>query len=173
MDMDLHQLFLDELADLFHAEKQLTKALPKMAKAANSEELAEAFRSHLAETEIHVRRLTQVFASVDAPAKAKTCEAMKGLLEEGAEIMRDLKNSSALDDGLIAAAQKVEHYEIASYGTVRAWAKKMGHTEAVKLLQATLDEEGAADKKLTAIAEGSANNTPAPRPAARGAARKN
>lgn len=157
MDSELHDLFLDELADLLNAETQLTKALPKMAKAAQSDELADAFRSHLKETEGHVERLKEVFSSLDEKAKSKTCKAMKGLVEEGAELMEELKGSSAMDAGLIAAAQKVEHYEIASYGTVRAWAEQMGHSEAVSLLDETLAEEEAANEKLTEIAESNAN----------------
>lgn len=157
-DSELHELFLDELADILHAERQLTKALPKMAKAAKSEELTTAFESHLAETENQIKRLEQVFASLDEPVKSKECKAMKGLLEEGKEMMEEMKDSPALDAALIAAAQKVEHYEIASYGTVCAWAEKMGHDEAVELLTETLDEEKAADEKLTAIAESSAND---------------
>lgn len=156
-DTELHELFLDELADIMHAERQLTKALPKMAKAAESEELTAAFESHLAETENQITRLEQVFASLDEPVKSKECKAMKGLLEEGKDLMEELKDSSALDAALIAAAQKVEHYEIASYGTVCAWAERMGHEEAVELLTATLDEEKTADEKLTAIAESTAN----------------
>lgn len=158
MNMELHHLFLEELADILNAETQLTKALPKMAKAAVAEELAEAFRSHLEETKNHVSRLEEVFASLGEKPKSKTCPAMKGLIEEGEEMMDDLEDSSALDAGLIAAAQKVEHYEIASYGTVKTWAEQMGHTEAVQLLQATLDEEKAADGKLTEIAESIANH---------------
>jgi ferritin-like metal-binding protein YciE len=158
MSAELHQLFLDELADLLNAETQLTKALPKMAKAAQSEELAEAIRSHLEETENHVTRLKEVFETLNEKAKSKTCKAMKGLIEEGSELMEELKGSSAIDAGLIAAAQKVEHYEIASYGTVRAWAEQMGHTEAVELLGETLDEEKAADEKLTEIAQELANS---------------
>jgi ferritin-like metal-binding protein YciE len=157
MNEELHELFLDELADLMSAEVQLTKALPKMAKAAQSEELAEAFRMHLEETENHVERLKQVFGSLDEKVKSKTCKAMKGLIEEGSELMKELKGSSAIDAGLIAAAQKVEHYEIASYGSVRAWAEEMGHSEAVQLLEETLEEEKAADEKLTEIAQESAN----------------
>jgi ferritin-like metal-binding protein YciE len=159
MDSDLHELFLDELADLLNAEIQLTKALPKMAKAAQSEELAEAFRSHLAETETHINRLKQVFASLEEKVRNKTCKAMKGLVEEGSELMEELKGSSAIDAGLIAAGQKVEHYEIASYGSVRAWAEQMGHTEAMCLLDETLAEEKAADEKLTDIAESVANKS--------------
>ncbi|MHB1309749.1 MAG: ferritin-like domain-containing protein [Limisphaerales bacterium] len=156
-DSELHELLLEELADILHAERQLTKALPKMAQAAKSEELTVAFETHLAETENQITRLEQVFASLDEPVKSKECKAMKGLLEEGKEMMEDMKDSPALDAALIAAAQKVEHYEIASYGTVCAWAEHMGHEEAVELLQATLAEEKAADEKLTGIAESSAN----------------
>jgi ferritin-like metal-binding protein YciE len=157
MNEELHELFLDELADLLSAETQLTKALPKMAKAAQSEDLREAFESHLVETEGHVERLKQVFAALGEKPKSKTCKAMKGLVEEGSEIMEEQKGTSVIDAGLIAAAQKVEHYEIASYGTVRAWAEQMGHSEAVSLLDETLAEENAADEKLTEIAEESAN----------------
>lgn len=158
-DSELHELLLDELADILHAERQLTKALPKMAEAANSEELKAAFEAHLAETVNQITRLEQVFASLDEPVKSKECKAMKGLLEEGKEMMEEMKDSPALDAALIAAAQKVEHYEIASYGTVSAWAEKMGHDDAVQLLNATLDEEKAADEMLTAIAESTANDT--------------
>jgi len=158
MNQELHDLFLDELADLMSAETQLTKALPKMAKAAQSEELREAFESHLEETENHVNRLKEAFESLDEKPRSKTCKAMKGLVEEGSELMQELKGSSAIDAGLIAAAQKVEHYEIASYGTVRTWAEQMGHSEAARLLEETLDEEKAADDKLTDIAEQSANH---------------
>jgi ferritin-like metal-binding protein YciE len=157
MNEELHELFLDELADLLNAETQLTKALPKMAQAAKSEELAEAFRSHLEETRGHIDRLNQVFASVDEKVKSKTCAAMKGLIKEGSELMQELKGTSVIDAGLIAAGQKVEHYEIATYGTVRAWAEEMGHSEAVELLDETLNEEKAADQKLTEIAQNSAN----------------
>jgi len=157
MDQELHKLFVSELADLLNAELQLTKALPKMADAAESEELEEAFRLHLAETEMHVSRLKEVFTSLDEEIENKTCKAMQGLVEEGSEIMKEFKNSSALDAGLIAAAQKVEHYEIASYGTVSAWAEQMGHTAALGLLRQTLEEEKAADEKLTEIAETLAN----------------
>jgi len=157
MDTDLHKLFLDELADIYSAEQQLTKALPKMAKAAESDELREALEEHLEETEEHLSRLEQVFESLDETLKKKTCKAMKGLLEEGDEILKEQKDSSALDAGIIAACQKVEHYEIASYGTVCAWAEQMGHDEALKLLRQTEEEESAADEKLTEIAETIAN----------------
>jgi ferritin-like metal-binding protein YciE len=157
MDTDLHELFLDELADILNAEQQLTKALPTMAEAAESPELREAFESHLEETRQQISRLEQVFQSLGEPVKSKTCKAMKGLLEEGDELMEELENSSALDAGLIAAAQKVEHYEIATYGTLCAWAEKMGHEDAFQLLQETLAEEKEADEKLTEIAIGVAN----------------
>jgi ferritin-like metal-binding protein YciE len=163
MDSELHELFLDELADLLSAETQLTKALPKMAKAAQSDELREAIESHLEETEGQVERLRKVFESVGEKPRSKTCQAMKGLIEEGSELMQELKGKSTIDAGLIAAAQKVEHYEIASYGTVRAWAEQMEHSEAVQLLEETLEEEKAADQKLTEIAETLANAEPASR----------
>jgi ferritin-like metal-binding protein YciE len=153
MNGDLHELFLDELADILNAEQQLSRALPKMAGAAVSEELTAAFETHLSETEYHIKRLEQVFASLDEPVQSKECKAMKGLLEEGSDLMEEMRGSLALDAALIAAAQKVEHYEIASYGTLCAWAEKMGHEEAVELLSATLDEEKVADDILTAIAE--------------------
>jgi len=158
MDNELHELFLDELADLLSAEQQLTKALPKMAKAAKAPELREAFESHLEETERQVTRLVQVFESVGSKTRKKTCKAMQGLIEEGSELIQDLKGKSSMDAGLIAAAQKVEHYEIASYGTVRCWAERMGHQEAVELLEETLEEEKAADETLTGIAENLANS---------------
>lgn len=157
MDSELHELFLDELADIMSAEQQLTKALPKMAKAAVSEDLTAAFESHLMETEYHLTRIEQVFTSLDEPVRTKECKAMKGLLEEGEEMMEEMKDSSALDAALIAAAQKVEHYEIASYGTVCAWAARKGHDEALELLTATLEEEKVADETLTDIAESIAN----------------
>ena len=157
MDNDLHELFLEELADVHNAEQQLTKALPKMAKTAESDELREAFEEHLEETREHVSRLEQVAKSLDESIKRKTCAAMKGLIEEANDIIKEQKDSSALDAGLIAAAQKVEHYEIASYGTLIAWAQQMGHNEAVQLLKETLDEEKAADDKLTSVAESIAN----------------
>jgi ferritin-like metal-binding protein YciE len=157
MDNELHELFLDELADIYNAEQQLTKALPKMAKAAESDELRQAFEQHLEETQQHIQRLEQVVETLDESLKRKTCKAMKGLLEEGDELMQELKDSSALDAGLIAAAQKVEHYEIATYGTLCAWAEQMGHDEAFELLKQTQDEEEAADEKLTEVAENIAN----------------
>ena len=157
MDNHLHQLFLDELADLYSAEQQLTKALPKMIKAAHSDQLKSAIEEHLKETEGHVDRLAEVFLSLDEKPKRKTCAAMKGLIEEASELLREQKGKSSLDAAIIAAAQKVEHYEIASYGTVRTWAQQMGHEDAITLLSATLDEEKTADEKLTEIAEATAN----------------
>jgi ferritin-like metal-binding protein YciE len=155
IDIEMYQLFLDELSDILNAEQQLTKVLPKMAEAAMSGELAAAFESHLTETEYHITRLEQVFAYLDEPINNKECKAMKGLLEEGSELMEDMKGSSVLDAALIATAQKVEHYEIASYGTLCAWAERMGYEEAVELLNATLEEEKAADETLTELAESS------------------
>jgi ferritin-like metal-binding protein YciE len=157
MDNDLHELFLDELADVYNAEQQLTKALPRMAKAAESDELREAFESHLEETTRQAERLEEVVEKLGESLKRKTCAAMKGLVEEAQELMKEQKDSSALDAALIAAAQKVEHYEIASYGTLCAWAKQMGHDEALELLEETLEEEKAADENLTTIAESIAN----------------
>jgi len=157
MDTDLHRLFLDELADLYSAEQQLTKALPKMAKAAESDELREALEQHLEETEEHLSRLEQVAESLDETLKKKTCKAMKGLIEEADDIVKEQKDSKALDAGIIAACQKVEHYEIASYGTVCAWAEQMGHDDALELLRQTEEEEVSADEKLTEVAETIAN----------------
>jgi ferritin-like metal-binding protein YciE len=157
MDNDLHKLFLDELADVYSAEQQLTKALPRMAKAAESDELREAFETHLAETQEQISRLDEIAESLGEKIKRKTCLAMKGLIEEAQEMMKEQKGTSALDAALIAAAQKVEHYEIASYGTLCAWAKQMGHDEALTLLKETIGEEKAADEKLTEVAESAAN----------------
>ena len=157
MDNDLHELFLDELADMYSAEQQLTKALPKMAKAAESDELRQAFEEHLEDTQNQITRLEQVFQSLGESMKRKTCKAMQGLVEEGGEIMEEQKGSSAIDAALISAAQKVEHYEIASYGTLCTWAGQMGHEEALDLLRENLDEEEGADERLTQIAESGAN----------------
>lgn len=157
MDNDLHRLFLEQLGDIYDAEQQLTKALPKMAKAAESDELKEAIESHLEETEEHISRLEQVAESVNATLKRKTCQAMKGIIEEGEEIIKEQKNTAAIDAAIIAAAQKVEHYEIATYGTLAAWSEQMGHDEASKLLRQTEEEEASADEKLTEVAENVAN----------------
>jgi ferritin-like metal-binding protein YciE len=149
----LRESFLGELADLYDAEKQLLKALPKMAKAAEHEELKLAFENHLEETENQVKRLEQVFEIFGKPAKGKKCKAMQGLTEEGKEIIEEEEG----DAMLICAAQKVEHYEIASYGTLVAWAKLLNENEAERLLQETLEEEEAADAKLTEVAEAAIN----------------
>lgn len=151
-DKDLNDLFHDTLKDIYFAEKQILKALPKMAKAAQSADLSAAFKKHHTETEGQVDRLEQVFALIDKPAKAKTCDAIMGILDEGKEIMGDYKGTEALDAGLLAAAQAVEHYEIARYGTLKAWATKLGMTEAVRLLDETLQQEYNADETLTTLA---------------------
>ena len=153
----LQKLYVEELRDIYNAENQLLKALPKMAKAASSDELKQAFEDHLEETKGHVERLEKIFHDLDESPKGKTCKAMKGLVEEGSEILEEDGDESVLDAGIIAAAQKVEHYEIASYGTVRTWADLLGEKAAVKLLQETLDEEGAADERLTELAEAIVN----------------
>lgn len=149
----LEQLFMEEMADIYDAEQQLTKALPEMVKSAHDEELKEGLESHLEETREHVKRLEQVAKTLGTDLKRQTCQAMKGLVEEAKEIIEENEDSSALDDALIAAAQKVEHYEIATYGTLCAWAERLGYDEPVQLLEQTLDEEKAADDKLTAAAE--------------------
>ena len=149
----LREMFVEELKDLYNAENQLIKALPKMAKAATSAELTRAFESHLKETKVHVERLEQVFETLGEAAKGKKCKAMEGLVEEGAEWMEEDADPDVMDAGLIACAQRVEHYEMAGYGCVRTYAKVLGETKVTGLLQKTLDEEGAADKKLTQLAE--------------------
>lgn len=149
---NLRKLFLMELKDLYDAEQQLTKALPKMKKAASSANLQQAFEEHLEQTNTHVERLEQVFELMGEKARRKTCEAMKGLISEGEDAIKEIKDSDTLDAALIAAAQKVEHYEIAGYGTVRTYAMLLDQDDAAELLQQTLDEEGETDKKLTNIA---------------------
>jgi ferritin-like metal-binding protein YciE len=153
----LDDLFHDTLKDIYFAEKKILTALPKMAKAAENEELSAAFEKHRGETEGHVERLEQVFAIIDKKPQGKTCDAIVGITEEGAEIMREYKNSPALDAGLLAAAQSVEHYEISRYGTLRAWAEELGLTDAASLLEETLSEEKATDEALTKIAESVVN----------------
>jgi ferritin-like metal-binding protein YciE len=149
----LRKLLEDQLADSFYAEKQLMKALPKMAKAATNDELREAFEGHLEETREQVSRLEQVFQLMDMPAKAKKCPAIDGILEEGKEIMEEFADDAALDAGLVAAGQKAEHYEISSYGCMVAWAEQLGLEDVAGLLNETLEEEKAADVKLSGIAE--------------------
>jgi ferritin-like metal-binding protein YciE len=153
----LDDLFHDTLKDIYFAEKKILTALPKMAKAAENEELSAAFEKHRGETEGHVERLEQVFAIIDKKPQGKTCDAIVGITEEGAEIMREYKDSPALDAGLVAAAQSVEHYEISRYGTLRAWAEELGLTDAASLLEETLSEEKATDEALTKIAESVVN----------------
>ena len=153
----LRKLLVDELKDLYSAEKQITKALPKMIKKAQNPELRKAFERHLRETEGQITRLEKVFQKLGQPAKAKTCKAMQGLVEEGQEMMGEDLDADNMDAALIAVAQKVEHYEIASYGTVRTWAERVGEADVARLLQQTLNEEGETDKKLTAIAESQVN----------------
>jgi len=149
----LDELFHDTLKDIYFAEKKILATLPKMAKAAQSPDLKKAFEKHRGETEGHVARLEKVFGALDKKPQAKTCDAIVGITDEGAEIMKEYKGSPALDAGLLAAAQAVEHYEIATYGTLRTWADLLHEEEAAELLQETLDEEGEADKKLTDLAE--------------------
>lgn len=148
----VEKLFVNELKDLYSAEKQITRALPKMAKAATSEELRTAFETHLKETEGQIERLDRVFEILGKTAGGKTCQGMKGLIEEGSEMMEEAEKGEVRDAGLISAAQRVEHYEMAAYGTVRTIAETMGQKEIAKLMQQTLDEEGATDHKLTQIA---------------------
>ncbi len=157
MKNGLHELFLEELADVYNAEQQLTKALPKLAKAAHNDQLKEALESHLEETENQVSRLEQVFESLGESPKRKKCKGMEGIIKEGQEVMSEHRDSSELDAALISAAQKTEHYEIATYGCLCTWAEEMGHDKALDLLQETLREEKAADEKLTGIAKSTAN----------------
>ena len=153
----LHEAFVEELRDTYDAEKQLTKALPKMAKAASSPELQDAFETHLEETRQQIERLEQVFASIEEKARGKHCEGIAGIIQEAQAIMQEEFDDATADATLIAAAQRAEHYEMAAYGTLVAWARAMGHDEAADLLQETLDEEKAADEKLNTLAEGGIN----------------
>ena len=156
----LNELFIDELKDIYWAEKHLAKALPKMAKAATSDELRTAIQDHLAETENQITRLEGVFESIGEKAAAKKCDAMEGLLKEGDSIIADTeKGSLTRDAGIISAAQKIEHYEIASYGTLKTLAATLGYSEAAEMLDATLQEEKNADSKLTSIAEAGINQS--------------
>lgn len=154
---DLQNLFLAELADIYHAEKQLLKALPKMAKAATSQGLQQAFHEHLEETQGHINRLEEVFDLFDVPAKAKKCDGMAGLIDEGQSVVSQFKKHSALNAALICSAQKVEHYEIVSYGCLCTWAEELGAGEALKLLKQNLSEEKETDEKLTQMAESHLN----------------
>jgi ferritin-like metal-binding protein YciE len=153
----LNDLFLETLKDIYYAERQILKALPKMAKGAESPALAAAFEKHRDETEVHVERLQQVFEMMNKPARGKTCDAILGILEEGKEVLEDFGNSPALDAGLAASAQAVEHYEIARYGTLKAWALQLGMKEAAGLLDQTLQEEIKTDQALSKLGLGQAN----------------
>jgi len=153
----LEDLYTDLLKDLYSAEKQLVKALPKMAKNSESPDLQKAFQEHLKQTEGHVERIERIFSELDGSPRGKKCVGMEGLIEEGNELLQEDTEPNVLDAGLIAAAQKVEHYEIASYGTARAWAERLGYNSAARLLQQTLEEESMANEKLTKIAESHIN----------------
>ena len=156
-EKNLEDLFLETLKDIYYAEKKILTALPKMAKAAQSKELRQAFEKHTRETEGQVGRLEQVFKIMGQAAKGKKCEAIEGLIEEGKEVMKDFKGSDALDAGLLCAAQAVEHYEISRYGTLATWADQLGMSDAARLLKATLNEEEKTDLALTDLAKASVN----------------
>ena len=153
----LEDLYTDLLKDLYSAEKQLVKALPKMAKNTQASDLQRAFQEHLRQTEGQVERLERIFTEMGGSPRGKKCVGMEGLIEEGNELLKEKAEPEVLDAGLIAAAQKVEHYEIASYGTARAWAQRLGYEKAARLLQETLEEESMANEKLTQIAESHVN----------------
>ena len=156
-EMTLSDLFYDTLKDIYYAERQILKALPKMARAAQAPQLRAGFEKHKEETEGHVERLQQVFEIIGKRAQGKTCEAIQGIIAEGEEIMEEFKGTPALDAGLISAAQAVEHYEIARYGTLKSWAAQLGYKDAMALLDATLKEETATDETLTKLAETAVN----------------
>jgi ferritin-like metal-binding protein YciE len=156
-EKDLNALFLETLKDIYYAEKQIYKSLPKMAKAAESEKLRAAFEKHHDETENHIQRLEQIFELLHKPARGKKCDAIEGILDEGKEIMEEYQDAPALDAGLLAAAQAVEHYEISRYGTLKAWADKLSMKDAVRLLDETLAEEKKTDETLTKIAAAEVN----------------
>jgi ferritin-like metal-binding protein YciE len=158
MEVDtLKKLYVEELKDLYSAEKQILQALPKMVKKATNPQLKNAFQEHLEVTQVQVERLDRIFEALGKPARGKKCKAMEGLLEEGKEVMAEDMDDDVMDAALISAAQRVEHYEMAGYGTVRTWAELLGEKDAAKLLQQTLDEEGDADKSLTKLAETTIN----------------
>ena len=154
----LEDLFLDTLKDIYYAEKQIYKSLPKMAKSASSAQLQAAFEKHHDETEQQIARLEQIFELLNKPARGKKCDAIEGILDEGKEIMEEYQGEPALDAGLLAAAQAVEHYEISRYGTLKAWANKLGYDEAEKLLDQTLGEEKKTDDALSKLAEAAIND---------------
>ncbi len=153
----LEDVYLDLLKDLYSAEKQLVRALPKMVKSANAPDLQEAFREHLQQTEGHVARLEQIFSEMESSPRGKKCVGMEGIIQEGSELMKEDAEPEVMDAGLVAAAQKVEHYEMAGYGTARTWAQRLGYDSASRMLQDTLDEESMANEKLTNIAESHIN----------------
>jgi ferritin-like metal-binding protein YciE len=157
----LHDAFIDELRDAYDAEKQLLRALPKMAKKATSEDLSAAFEAHLEETRGHVDKLEQVFGTLDEKVRGKHCDGIAGIIEEGKSVMEEDFDAETMDACLIAGGQRAEHYEMAAYGTLIAWAQVMGHTEAADLLEEILEEEKAADQKLSALAEGGINQAAA------------
>ena len=157
----LHDAFVDELRDTYDAERQLTKALAKLAKAATSPDLRDAFETHLEETRGQIERLEEVFQSVEEKVRGKHCDGIAGIIEEGKSIMEEDFDETTMDACLIAAGQRAEHYEMAAYGTLVAWARVMGHAQAADLLQQNLDEEKAADQKLSSLAEGGINRTAA------------
>jgi len=156
-EKDLNALFLETLKDIYYAEKQILKSLPKMAKAAQSDQLRAAFEKHQEETEGQVERLEEVFELIGKPARGKKCDAIEGILDEGKEVMEEYEGTPALDAGLLAAAQAVEHYEISRYGTLKSWADKLGLKDAVKLLDQTLTEEKKTDETLSKIAMSAVN----------------
>lgn len=156
-EKNLQSLFHDSLRDIYYAERQILKALPKMARGAEAPEVKDAFKTHKEETEVHVERLQKIFEIIGKRAQGKTCPAIDGIIEEGEEIMSEYKGTKALDAGLIAAAQAVEHYEITRYGTLKRWAEVLGMDDAVKLLDETLQEEGKTDETLTKLADSTAN----------------
>ncbi len=154
---NLHDLFEETLRDIYYAEKAILKALPKMAKKASSEDLTAAFEEHREQTEGHVQRLEEIFKMLDKAARGKKCDAIEGLAKEADEIIKEADSDTVRDAGMLAAAQAVEHYEISRYGTLRAWAKKLGMSEAAQLLEQTLQEEKETDEKLTQLAESEIN----------------
>ena len=156
-EKDLSDLFVDTLKDIYFAEKQIYKALPKMAKAAASDELRAAFEKHHGETEGQIERLEQIFEMIGKPARGKKCDAIEGIIDEGKEIMEEYADTPALDAGLLAAAQAVEHYEISRYGTLKTWANQLGHKNAVKLIDQTLAEEKKTDEALSKLAVSAVN----------------
>lgn len=156
-DKDLNDLFLDTLKDIYYAEKQIYKALPRMAKAASSDQLRAAFEKHHAETEEQIDRLEQIFEALGKAARGKKCDAIEGILDEGKEIMEEYADTPALDPGLLAAAQAVEHYEISRYGTLKTWAATLGHKDAIKLIDLTLAEEKKTDDALSKLATSALN----------------